>query len=665
MSARVRALAPPLAVVALLLYLGAEGSGYDVARWTPVAIAVVALLAVRLAVDPPDWAAMPRPVLVAAVLLAAFAVWSLLSLDWARDQGIAWEGSNRTLLYLAVFAVLALWPLSTRAAGLVLVCWVGGIAVMAIVELVVLSTRADPVSLFYDARLLHPGGYYNATAALWMMAFWPAVILAARRGVPWWLRGVLGGSAVVLADLALLSQSRGSVFALPITLVLALALVPGRVRTFWTLVVVGIAVAPTVPGVLDVATAIKDDAAVAATLHAAVRSIVLAGIAAALVLGLLALAETVRPPGPVVARRGHLAGGALATVIVAGVVVAGLVVAGNPATRVSDAWRSFKGGYTVESAGSRLGSGLGSSRYDFYRVGLDVVRAHPLRGIGADNFGAVYLVHGRSSETPRYPHSLELRTLISTGVIGALLLVGFLAAALAAARLAARGDALAAGVAGGAVLVAVSWVVHGSADWFWEIAGLGAPAFAALGLACALAPRAPATAEAVRRRGSRGAREAAFAVVALTALAAVVSLAYPYLAEREVRAAGVEFARRPGPALARLQRASALNPLSDRAPLVAGTAWLRLGEFARADSAFREALARHPDASYAWLERGVIASERGNRRAALGFLARARALAPRDRITRSATIAVRSGRILDAAAIERALSSAGKRVGAG
>ena len=348
-TAEVLELGPPLAVVALLLYLGAEGSGYDLTRWTPVAIALVALFVVRLAVDRPVWSATPRPVLVAAGLLAAYAVWSLMSLDWARDRGLAWEGSNRTILYLVVFALLALWPLGLRAAGMVLGFWVAGIVAMAAVELVVLATASDPVSLFYDARLLHPGGYYNATAALWMMAFWPAVVLAGARGVPWWLRGVLGGSAVALADLALLSQSRGSVLTLPVMALLALALVPARARTFAVLVIVGVAAAPTVPGVLDVASAIKGEGQVLATLHAAVRSIVLGSVAAAVVTGVLALAETRRPPGPALARRLHRAGSAVTAAALVAAVVVGLVVAGDPVSRAGDAWHSFKGGYAAPS----------------------------------------------------------------------------------------------------------------------------------------------------------------------------------------------------------------------------------------------------------------------------------------------------------------------------
>ena len=142
--------------------------------------------------------------------------------------------------------------------------------------------------------------------------------------------------------------------------------------------------------------------------------------------------------------------------------------------------------------GSRLVSGLGSNRYDFYRVALDEFLAHPIVGIGADNFQQQYLVHGRSEETPRYPHSVELRTLAQTGLVGALLaLVGLGAALLAGARALRSADPLARAVAAAALAGFAYWVVHGSFDWFWEFAGLGAPAFALLGIACALAP-APA-----------------------------------------------------------------------------------------------------------------------------------------------------------------------------
>ena len=164
-------------------------------------------------------------------------------------------------------------------------------------------------------------------------------------------------------------------------------------------------------------------------------------------------------------------------------------------TRIEHGWNTFKGGYAANSTGgNRLVSGLGSNRYDFYRVALNEFAAHPLGGIGADNFAQQYLAHGRSDETPHYPHSVELRTLVANGLdrgIAGARRPG--RAALVAAACGLRSpDPLARAVVAAALGGFAYWVVHGSFDWFWEFAGLGAPAFALLGLACALAPRAPA-----------------------------------------------------------------------------------------------------------------------------------------------------------------------------
>src|SRR5262249_32549029 len=154
--------------------------------------------------------------------------------------------------------------------------------------------------------------------------------------------------------------------------------------------------------------------------------------------------------------------------------------------RISNAWHSFTQGYQQSSGANRLASGLGSNRYDFYRVALRVFADHPIGGAGSDNYFQQYLRLGHSSETPHYPHSVELRTLEETGIVGALILLTTLGAALLAAGRAMyrNRDALAVAVAGGATVAFIYWLAHGSFDWFWEFAGLGAPAFALLGLAC-------------------------------------------------------------------------------------------------------------------------------------------------------------------------------------
>ena len=161
---------------------------------------------------------------------------SFLSILWAGVAGDAWEGANRTLLYLLVFALFALWPQRARSAALLLGAWTLAMIGLAVFVVLHVDARsADRRSLFGEGRLAYPGGYQNAAAAHWLMVAWPALLLARSERLPWWLRGLLcAGGAVLLADLALLSQSRGSLYATPVMLVLVFALIPARMRTFAT-----------------------------------------------------------------------------------------------------------------------------------------------------------------------------------------------------------------------------------------------------------------------------------------------------------------------------------------------------------------------------------------------------------------------------------------------
>jgi len=200
-------------------------------------------------------------------------------------------------------------------------------------------------------------------------------------------------------------------------------------------VVAGVAAAA--PSVLHVGNRLdKHEEIVQATLHSAVTATLLASVAVALLVALAAAIESRVELSQASATRTNRVVGAIAVAALVAVLAGGWAAAGDPIARLEHGWHTFKGGYGANSqGGDRLTSGLGSNRYDFYRVALDEFKAHPLVGIGADNFQQTYLVKGHSEETPRYPHSVELRVLTQTGLVGALLaLLGLAAALVAVAR---------------------------------------------------------------------------------------------------------------------------------------------------------------------------------------------------------------------------------------
>jgi tetratricopeptide (TPR) repeat protein len=662
-AARLPPIAPTLPAallgVGVVVALGAAGGGYEPKTWYPAALFLLALLAVALVARPGG--GRPPPAVLAAVgLLAGYAVWSHLSIAWADDQGAAVQGAGRALLYAVVLALFALWPLDGRSAYVVVGAFGLGVAGLGLVELLELAAASEPAGSFIDRRLSEPVGYHNANVALWSLGLWPCVVLAARREVPPPLRALALAGGGLLLGLALMGQSRGWFFSLPVVLAFLLAVVPGRARAAVTLVALGVAALAMAGPVLDVHDSFTTGDELNALVDDAARAILLASA----VLGALGLAVALvdrrAEPRPALARAAGRAVAVLAAVALAAGAVAWIARTGDPVDTVSDAWQEFKRGELPRAGESRFTASLGSGRYDIWRVAWDRFEEEPLTGIGADNFQQDYLRRGRTLERPVHPHSLEIRTLSQTGVVGGLLLLGAIAAAgVAAVTARRRAGALAAAPVAAALTVFAYWLVHGSVDWFWEIPALGAGAFAMLGVAAAAAPRPECRAEQ-----ARGLRVAAIAATGLALLLAGVVLGLGWLSERRVQRAFDIWRTDPAGARAELDAAADLNPWSSEPALVAGTIAVERGELALARREFLAALERDPREHYAVLELGAIASQLGDRRAALARLREAARLSPRDRVTAVYLRAIRRGERVDARELGDRLLAAARQVAA-
>ena len=300
---------------------------------------------------------------------------------------------------------------------------------------------------------------------------------------------------------------------------------------------------------------------------------------------------------------------------------------GDPVDRASAAWHEFKtdkptGSTYVNS--SHLASGFASSRYDVWRVALDEFKAAPIAGVGVDNFAVDYLRLRRTNQEPIHQHSLELRVLAQTGLVGALLFAAFLVAALlAAARSLRRRDPAVAGLAAACLGAFAYWLIHGSVDWFWEVPALGAPAFAWLAVAGQTVPRDPPGA---RNRLPFYAR----LPLVLVAAVAAVGLAIPWVAAKEIETASASWAADPATAFRRLDLARQLNPLTDNADVVAGVIASRLHDRPKERAAFVRAIERNPHNWYARFELALVDARQGKTAAALAQLRLAGQLNPRE-----------------------------------
>lgn len=639
---------PGLICVAMLVWFTGDEGGFNDTTFLPATILVLGLLVVCLASLP-----RPRPsrrVLLAVGAFAAYALWSYLSIAWADDRAIAWDGANRTVLYAALLALLALWPMRGWAAATLLGLYGVGVTVVGVVELLKVGSAHEWIQYFHEGRLSEPAGYANANVALWFTAFWPCLVLAARRQVPAALRGLLLSCAVVLAGLAVLGQSRGWLFVLPLLLVLALVVVPGRGRTIVALAVVGGALAMVIGPLIDVYDAFKPLKPPGATYDQAVRLLLGAAIGAGILWAGAAVLERTVTVG---ARRARRISGAIlmATVIAVGGAVGGLAAAhGGPGSIVSKRWAEFKKGGTEPSFGrSRFTTKASSYRYDYWRVAWREFEAHPLVGVGVDNFLLDYLQQGKSLQTPSYPHSTPLRALSETGLVGGVLFFAALIAALLAARPALRGPPLGAGAAGAGLLMLGYWFLHGSLDWLWEFPGLSGAALMGLALAVATASsvRGPAGAPLLKGR-------LALVGACLVAVPMALAIGLPWLAARELSQGRAQAASAPAAALSHLSRAADLNPLSPVPDRTAGLLRVRQGDFAGASRDLRAALARTHRDAFSTLVLASIASRQGNRAAAVRLMDRARSLAPRWSVLLEQDRLLRQGKRLDPQRLEQA-----------
>ena len=483
--------------------------------WLPYAVLAALVLATVLLSGTP--AKPTRPAAVALAALAGLAVWATLSLTWSPAPSLARDEGLLTALYAVTFAVplLTLRTLYDRlAATVALVLGLSALALATAVELI----RAGDVNLVYlDGRLNYPISYANAQAAIFLVAFWPALALAARRSLSPVVRAFACGAATSFLSGWLLTQSKGGGLALAVSAVVFFAVSGSRVRMLVpTLIVGGVAAAGFYPLTQPFRASLADY--LTAVHRAGWALLVLSALSAALGLVYALVDRRITVPQ----RTSRLAGRlALAAVLVAvlGGIGAFAVSVSNPSTYLSDKWRTFKKLPEHETGASHF-STLGSNRYDFWRVSLDQLERHPVAGVGARGFGPVYLQHRRSPESPRRAHSLELEVLMEDGVVGfALLALGIGLPLLGALRQARRPSA-AASLAGG-----VYWLAHASVDWIWTFPAAGIPFFVLLGIGSSAGDR-PLLSRRVARYGA-----------GLAILLALVAFAPPWISSRYVASA--------------------------------------------------------------------------------------------------------------------------------
>jgi hypothetical protein len=330
--------------------------------------------------------------------------------------------------------------------------------------------------------------------------------------------------------------------------------------------------------------------------------------------------------------------------------VLALAVAVSSAHRIEhdvrDQWHAFThhagpgaaGSTSSLASQSRLLSGAGN-RYDYWRIAWRVWREHPVLGVGAGNYARSYYQQRATTEDIEQAHSIELQTLSELGVVGSMLLAGFLAGiAWGAVRMrpAARRSTVTRSLMVGAIGSFTAWLVQTSVDWMHLLPGLTAVAIAAV--AVVVTPRSlPRTARAASRHSpfvkalaSRPALALGASAVVVTLVVAGASLSRQGLADLYRTRAQHELDARPAAALADANRSLDIDADAVETYYVKAAALARFDQAAAGEIALRQALAHEPYNFVTWTLLGDIAVRERQLRIARRDYTRAHRLNPRN-----------------------------------
>lgn len=632
---------------ALVLYLALENGGYDPIPRGQVGIIVWWIVGLGVAVGALPVPGRTRAALAALGLLFAFAVWTGLAFIWTESDERTATELTRVVTYLGVL-VLGICLVTRRREAARHVLHGVTFALSFVAALGVLSRLhmewfpPNELGRFFpgfeiERRLAYPLNYSSAVGALAGMTL-PLVLgaTASARTIP---GKALATAALPIVGLALYLATSGTGVAVAVIGLLAfITIAPDRLPKLLILATGGLGaalLAMAVEGREALARGLPTQAAEQQGTEVLWIALAVCAVSAAAGTAIaIAVERWERPPGMRMSKRNSL----IATAVVIVVTLPIAVAAGVPG-QASDRWETFKtrtgGGPSGPSAPSTAVDFKGNGRYQFWVASADAYKSDPWIGTGPGTFEFWWARNGSYSGFVRDAHSLYLENLGELGLVGFLLITGFVLFVLAMGVVRSllapeeKRIVLAAATAG-----AAGFATGAAFDWTWEIAALPV----AFMLLAAVAVSGFSLRDPTRRQRRRSNRirnrvqRVGFAVASVCALVViwmplrgVTSLrnsqadAAKGALEAAYREAGDAVNAQPYAASPRMQEAVVLE---------------QQGRLGRATTAAREATRRETTNWRTWLILSRIEAERGRAQEATSAYFEAKALNPRSKLFR-------------------------------
>jgi O-antigen ligase len=610
----------------LVVYLGLKGGGYDSIIRDEVGVAIwwIVLLGAAVAVLPVN--SPGRTGWIGLGLLAGFGAWTGLGIAWSSDAGASVREFARVATYLGVFALV----LTARKPGDMRRLVNGLGAGMAVIGVLALLSRLHPAWFAEDQtalavgstrnRLSYPLDYWNGLATLMAMAT-PLLLFMAIRGRTVLGRAFAAAAIPPVALTAFLTLSRGGAIEMAVALIVFVALAPRRLRAAPTLLIAALGSA-----ILIVATNQRDaltNGVNSTAAHHQGNEILAMTLVVCCGVGLLQTAIALAAKhhlGPRIRFRRRTTWAAWGAIAACAAIVA--VGVGLPG-ELSDQWQRFKEPGGPGTGVQRFDSSSGSGRYQTWSSAVDANDTDPALGIGPGTFEYWWAQHGDLTIFVRDAHSLYLETLGELGIIGFLLIVGFVGWTLGVgiARSVQR-DPRRRWPYAAATASAFAFAVGAGIDWAWELSVLPiAFMVLAAGLLTPRRYRAPVLAE---RRLSR-AGLIALGVMALIAIGPQL-LGARALRDSQSAAASDDLAG----ALDDANNAHDLQPYAAAPDLQRALVLEQMGKPDAALAPARDATAAASRDWRTWLVRSRIEAEAGDPGGSIASYRRAKSLNPRS-----------------------------------
>ncbi|MFL6009220.1 MAG: O-antigen ligase family protein [Rubrobacteraceae bacterium] len=455
---------------------------YGEPLWLPVANGILALLLVTVLVRD-YYADVPQAAWIMVAFLAALVAIKGISMAWSISETETIHEVVRSSMYLAVF-VMALGALtSPRQVGPLMDV---AILMVAAVAGYGLLQKINPVEYPIDSldgvRIDSTLEYVNTTAAILGMgvALALARMTTVRNAL---LRGIYAALTLAFLVALYLTASRGGIGSLGVGMIVLFVLTEKRLQTLVNLLLLSAPGAWLLWRIRDLEgfmnTYLSDKQRM--VLGTTFRDDLVISLVAAFVLQagfvLLANRYELMPS----ARRVLSALVVGVTVLVIG---AGAFAAVNGSGGIGKTYETLvTNPNQTEDMGQRLASLDIGFRDDYWRVGWEAWKEHPLTGTGAGTFKYTWLQNRPNDQGVQQVHNLYLEQGTETGVFAFLALAGFVVTFvgyLVRAAWRSRGDRrlLLAGFTSALGVYLVSsflewhWYIPGSTLFFFFLAGI-------------------------------------------------------------------------------------------------------------------------------------------------------------------------------------------------